>query len=163
MNVLGDLERLREGVHPVETSDHPRIMEVWEASVRATHDFISEADLQCFKPLVRGVLPRMSLTCARAASGEVVGFIGTTGAKIDLLFIHPDWRGLGLGRRLIRHAVSLGAATVDVNEQNEQALGFYLRMGFGIAGRSERDGLGKPYPILHLRLEHPEAAERPLT
>lgn len=44
---------------------------------------------------------------------------------------------------------------VDVNEQNDKALGFYLRMGFRIIGRNETDGMGKPYPILHLQL--PEA------
>lgn len=40
---------------------------------------------------------------------------------------------------------------LDVNEQNEQAVGFYLHMGFEVAGRSELDGTGKPYPLLHLR------------
>ncbi len=30
--------------------------------------------------------------------------------------------------------------------------GFYLHTGFEIVGRSERDGLGKPYPLLHLHL-----------
>ena len=39
-----------------------------------------------------------------------------------------------------------------MNEQNEQAVGFYLHQGFVIAGRSELDGTGKPYPILHLQL-----------
>jgi hypothetical protein len=41
---------------------------------------------------------------------------------------------------------------VDVNEQNEQALGFYLRMGFEVEGRSELDSTGKPFPLLHMRL-----------
>jgi hypothetical protein len=33
-----------------------------------------------------------------------------------------------------------------VNEQNVQAVGFYLHMGFEIVARSELDGTGKPYP-----------------
>ncbi|WP_374755463.1 hypothetical protein [Runella slithyformis] len=41
---------------------------------------------------------------------------------------------------------------VDVNEQNPQALGFYERMGFAVISRSALDGLGKPYPLLHLQL-----------
>lgn len=32
-------------------------------------------------------------------------------------------------------------------------MGFYLRMGFAVAGRSETDDVGRPFPILHLRLE----------
>ncbi len=39
-----------------------------------------------------------------------------------------------------------------MNEQNEQAVGFYLKMGSEVEGRSEHDGFGKPYPLLHLRL-----------
>lgn len=40
---------------------------------------------------------------------------------------------------------------VDVNEENPQALAFYLHMGFNIAGRSEVDGNGKPHPLLFLQ------------
>ena len=46
-----------------------------------------------------------------------------------------------------------GADSVDVNEQNPQAVGFYLRMGFAVVGRSETDDADRPFPILHLRLE----------
>lgn len=49
------------------------------------------------------------------------------------------------------HAIAaLGARRVDVNEQNEQALGFYRRLGFAQVGRSPLDGEGRPYPLLHL-------------
>jgi putative acetyltransferase len=32
-------------------------------------------------------------------------------------------------------------------------------MGFEIVGRSERDGMGKPYPLLHMRLNAAARAE----
>jgi putative acetyltransferase len=38
-----------------------------------------------------------------------------------------------------------------VNEQNEQAVGFYRRMGFEVVGRSPDDSMGKPYPLLHMQ------------
>ncbi len=41
---------------------------------------------------------------------------------------------------------------VDVNEQNPQAVGFYEHMGFRLVSKSELDGEGKPYPILHMQL-----------
>jgi len=46
----------------------------------------------------------------------------------------------------------LDATALGVNEQNEQAVGVYLRLGFKIVGRSPLDGTGKPYPILHMQL-----------
>ncbi|MER7245925.1 hypothetical protein [Kribbella sp. NPDC000426] len=59
------------------------------------------------------------------------------------------WRG---GSLLLEHAFAHFAATsVDVNEQNPQAIGFYQRHGFAQVSRSETDSTGKPYPILHLK------------
>ena len=145
---------LQEGVYPVNPEDFSRVVEVWEASVRATHLFLTEADIQFFKPLVQDALPHvMELACVRDEKGEVVGFVGVVEDKVEMLFIHPILRGQGIGRRLLEHAVkALGATKVDVNEQNEQAVGFYLRMGFEVEGRSELDSLGKPFPLLHMHL-----------
>ncbi len=149
---------LQEGVLPVNPEDFPQMVEVWEASVRATHDFLTEADIQFFKPLVLEELPNMaSMACMRNDQGKIVGILGVSEEKIEMLFIHPLWRGKGVGRQLLLHAVHvLGASVVDVNEQNEQAVGFYLRMGFEVAGRSAVDSLGKPFPLLHLQLPHRE-------
>ena len=147
---------LQAGVFAIPVEDFPRVVEVWEASLRATHHFVSEADIEFFRPLVRDGLPQMThLVCVRDNDGQVAGFIAVAHSKVEMLFIHPAWRGQGAGRRLLHYAVTtFGAATLDVNAQNEQAVGFYRRMGFEVVGRSERDGTGKPYPLLHLR--HPD-------
>jgi putative acetyltransferase len=146
--------QLQADIFPVHPTDFPRVVQVWEASVRATHYFVSETDIQFFRPLVREVLPHIPLlACVRDAQNLVAGFIAVANRKIDMLFIHPSARSQGAGRRLLNYAVTtFGATTLDVNEQNEQAVGFYLHMGFEIAGRSALDGMGKPYPLLHLRL-----------
>jgi putative acetyltransferase len=146
--------QLQSDVFPILVEDYPRTVDVWEASVRATHHFVSEADIQLFRPMVRDALPQIvECACVRDPSGQVAGFIAVAERKVEMLFIHPDWRGQGAGARLLRYAVgTFGATTLDVNEQNEQAIGFYLRQGFEIVGRSELDGTGKPYPLLHLRL-----------
>jgi putative acetyltransferase len=145
--------QLQEGIFPVHAEDCSRIIDVWEASVRATHHFLTEADIQFFKPLVRDGLPQMAaLACVRDSEGQVIGFVGVAGDKAEMLFIHPAWRGQGIGYRLLMHAVTmLGATSVDVNEQNEQAVRFYRRMGFEVVGRSALDGTGKPFPLLHMR------------
>lgn len=129
---------------------------MWEASVRATHDFVSEADIALFRPLVSEALASETLAaaCVRDAAGAVSGFIGVADGKVEMLFIAPDGRGQGAGRALLTYAIEQwDAHTLDVNEQNPQAVGFYQRMGFEIVGRSERDGMGKPYPLLHMRLK----------
>lgn len=145
--------QLRSEISLVQAEDYARVVEVWEASVRATHHFVADSDIEIFRPMVRGALPHLALACVRDTSNVVIGYIAVANGVIEMLFIHPDARGQGVGRRLLTHAVeTLGATGLDVNEQNEQALGFYRRMGFEVIGRDELDGTGKPYPILHMRL-----------
>jgi putative acetyltransferase len=146
--------KLREGVHSVKPDEGEQLVEVWEASVRATHDFLSDADVDSLRPLVLpGLLGLEHLLCVRSEGGGVVGFIGVADGKIEALFVHPSWHRVGVGRRLAGHAIdALGARTVDVNEQNEQAVAFYLRLGFRVEGRSEVDRMGKPFPLLYMRI-----------
>ena len=138
----------------VEKADHPKLLEIWEASVRATHDFLKEEDLQELKPLIlEQYFDAVDLRCARNSEGTILGFLGVHAENIEMLFISPDARGQGLGSLLVAYAIEQQAATkVDVNEQNKQAIGFYQRMGFSIIGRSPLDGQGKPYPLLHMAL-----------
>jgi len=144
---------LQEGVHRVEADEGDRVLEVWEASVRATHHFLSESDIQFFKPLVLQELFTLDhLDCVRDGEGSLVGFVGVSAHKMEALFVHPSFHRAGIGRRLARHAVvELGATAVDVNEQNVEAVAFYRRIGFEIEGRSELDSTGKPFPLLHMR------------
>ena len=68
-------------------------------------------------------------------------------------FIDNKYRGAGIGKKLITYAIdNLQVTKVDVNEQNVQAVGFYEYMGFNIYKRSNLDGEGKEYPILHMQL-----------
>ncbi|MCE9673948.1 GNAT family N-acetyltransferase [Myxococcus stipitatus] len=135
----------------ISNADRQRLVEVWEGAVRATHHFLSEEDIQFFKPLVRDTyLDSVQLTCLRDSEGRISGFIGIADDKVEMLFVDPAQHGQGIGRALLEHAVAQGARAVDVNEQNPRAVGFYLRMGFVQQGRSEVDGSGKPFPILHL-------------
>ena len=58
---------------------------------------------------------------------------------------------------LLDHARRLhGNLSVEVNEQNEEALRFYLAQGFSVVGRSDLDGEGRPFPLLRMR----ESVER---
>lgn len=135
-------------------ADHPVLLEVWEASVRATHDFLAESDLLALKPLIlEQYFDAIDLMVARNDAGDIVGFSGVSGGNIEMLFIAPHARGKGVGALLVSHAINTQAATkVDVNEQNEQAVGFYEHIGFSVIGRSPLDGQGKPYPLLHMAL-----------
>ncbi|NMY73470.1 GNAT family N-acetyltransferase [Pseudomonas sp. WS 5071] len=134
--------------------DFNELATVWEASVHATHDFLPRSYIQELRELVEHrYLDAVMLICCRdPVHKRIAGFAGVAARKVEMLFIHPDYRGLGVGKSLLMYAINeLNASELDVNEQNPQALGFYLNQGFEIIGRSETDGLGEPYPLLHLR------------
>ncbi|MGS2739582.1 GNAT family N-acetyltransferase [Sinomicrobium sp. M5D2P17] len=142
-------------IHIVEEQDFDEIVEVWEASVRATHDFVKEEDITFFRPLIRDTyLKMMDVKCIRNEEQDIVAFLGVSGPNIEMLFIHPEARGKGLGKRLLQYAVAeMHTDKVDVNEDNVQAVGFYKHMGFKTVDRSALDSTGKPYPIVHMVLD----------
>ena len=133
--------------------DYPAIIELWEQSVRATHLFLPEDYLQQIKLLLPSILPAVHLFINLDENENITGFLGVAERKIEMLFIRPVSMGQGFGKQLTEFAVhELHSDKVDVNEQNSQALGFYQHMGFVVTGRSETDGLGKPFPLLLMEL-----------
>lgn len=136
-------------------ADYPQIMVVWEASVRATHHFLSEAWIEEHRPLIlEQYLDMVELQGIRDEAGKAVAFLGHLDGNIEMLFIRPNHFRKGLGKALIEFAVEEKAATkVDVNEQNPGACEFYQKMGFEVTKRSELDGQGNPFPILHMALK----------
>ncbi|MFM5193050.1 GNAT family N-acetyltransferase [Aeromonas media] len=136
-------------IEQAQTADYQTLIALWEASVRATHHFLQEADIIALKPLIlEHYFAAVDLVCAKGEEEEIAGFCGVHDGNIEMLFIAPEARGSGVGYAINRQ----GAKRVDVNEQNAQALGFYQHLGFGVTGRSPLDGQGKPYPLLHMAL-----------
>lgn len=142
-------------VSDIHEWEYDQLVQLWEASVRATHHFLNEEDIQYFKPLIRNnYLYDVTLKVARNKENFVIGFLGVAEDNIEMLFIHPDYSGKGAGKALVNYAINkLGARKVDVNEQNQQAVGFYERLGFKTTSRSGIDAFGKPYSILHMELD----------
>jgi putative acetyltransferase len=135
------------------SADRDALLDIWLRSVRATHTFLTETDIQSLLPLVRNsALAALELWVLSAEGGEPVGFLGLSGASVEALFIAPEWYRRGGGRMLLDHARRLkGPLTVSVNEQNPGATRFYEACGFSVVGRSEVDDGGRPFPLLHLR------------
>lgn len=153
---FGALEADSLTIRRATTNDGPTLVDIWLRSVRATHTFLSEADIQSLLPHVKEYLSSeasdLLVLCSR--NGVCIGFMGMTGNKMDSLFLAPEYQGCGCGRRLVEHAHALHKElTVDVNEQNPAALRFYQKCGFKVEGRSPVDDAGRPFPLVHLRLK----------
>jgi putative acetyltransferase len=140
-------------LRPAADDDRPALLRIWRRAVEATHDFLTPSDVDGIEEQVRtAALPALALTVAEGPDGALLGWVGVDGTRVEALFVDPDAHRRGVGTALLA-AATAGAPRVelDVNEQNPSALAFYERHGFVRVGRSERDGEGRPFPLLHLR------------
>ncbi len=130
-----------------------QLLTVWESSVRATHLFLSDSEIKHVKEYVPQALMGIAhLMIAEDDTGCPVAFMGVEDSSLEMLFISPEERGKGLGKRLIQYGIKAYAVErVAVNEQNPQARGFYEHMGFQVYKRTELDEQGNPYPLLYMR------------
>ncbi|MDZ7320097.1 acetyltransferase [Kosakonia sacchari] len=134
-------------------SEATEIIKIWKSSVDATHDFLTAHDRKEIENEVVGFFSETPVWVASNQDDQPLGFMFLHEGHLEALFVDASARGLGVGKLLISHALSLHPdLSVDVNEQNQQAVGFYQHMGFQVSGRSELDNQGRPYPLLHLRI-----------
>lgn len=148
----GSMDRSHD-IRPATPEDQACLLAIWLASVRATHYFLTEAEIRALMPATSAYLasPGHALWVLCEVSLPI-GFMGLDGSSIESLFIAPDRIRRGGGRALVEHArtISRGRLRVDVNEQNFAALFFYRALDFVVVGQSAVDDQGRPYPLMHM-------------
>ena len=86
---------------------------VWEKSVRSSHHFLKEEDIEYFKPLIRNqYFPAVRLFVIRNENGRIAAFMGLSDDMLEMLFVRPRKRGitphvqlLHLGQRKARTGI----------------------------------------------------------
>ena len=132
-----------------------RSLKVWESSVKATHLFLSEDEIETIKKYVPQALKEIPFLIIVENRNQIpVGFMGIVEQHLEMLFISQEERGKGLGKKLLKYGIEKYSVNdLAVNEQNPLAKGFYEHMGFEIYKRTECDEQGNPYPLLYMRLD----------
>ena len=130
------------------------LLDIWEDSVRATHLFLSDAEVNHIKEYVPLALSGVKhLIVAENNSDGMIAFMGIENHRLEMLFLLSSERGQGTGSLLIQYGIqNYGIREVTVNEQNPQAVGFYAHLGFEIYKRTDEDEEGNPYPLLYMKL-----------
>ncbi|MCS8591758.1 GNAT family N-acetyltransferase [Enterococcus faecium] len=132
-----------------------QLLVIWENSVKATHFFLSEKEVKEIKNYVPQALKEIPhLVIAENENQIPVGFMGIAEKQLEMLFISPEERGKGVGKKLLEYGIEKYSINdLAVNEQNPLAKGFYEHMGFEIYKRTEVDEQGNPYPLLYMKLD----------
>lgn len=130
-----------------------QLLKVWESSVRATHLFLSEEEINEIKKYVPEALKDVPvLVIAEDKNGSPAGFMGVADKRLEMLFISNENRGQGIGKQLLQYGIDQYAIhELAVNEQNPSAKGFYEHMGFKVYRRTDLDEQGNPYPLLYMK------------
>ena len=131
------------------------LLEVWENSVKATHLFLSDNEIEKIKEYVPQALKEVAHLIVIENENDIpIAFMGIEGTKLEMLFIKNSERRKGLGRQLLNYGIkNYNINELIVNEQNPNSKGFYEHMGFKTYQRKELDEQNNPYPILYMRLE----------
>ncbi|WP_319775092.1 GNAT family N-acetyltransferase [Breoghania sp.] len=142
-------------IRPYEAAtDLEKLSKIWfDASLKA-HPFIGEPRLVEQRRLIEEEYLPKAETSVACLNGEAVGFISLLGSFVGGIFVAPDRQGLGIGRRLISHALERkGELSLEVYTANEQAVQFYATLGFQEMSRRDVDDFGLPFPNAALFLK----------
>mgnify|MGYP004493844133 FL=1 len=127
------------------------LLEIWEQSVRATHLFLSDAEVKAIRAYVPQALKSVEHLIV-AKTEKPIAFMGVQDGRLEMLFLAPEERGKGIGKQMLQYGIeTYGIVELTVNEQNPQAVGFYEHMGFETYRRTEFDEQGNPYPLLYMK------------
>ncbi|AYW45498.1 GNAT family N-acetyltransferase [Tetragenococcus koreensis] len=130
--------------------DEQQIIELWDRSVTATHDFLKQEDKNQIREEIPSYFPFLDIHLWYDG-GNLLAFSGQNENHLEMLFIDPQFTAKGYGTAILQELITrYGITSVDVNEQNTVAEKFYLKNGFHISARSQTDDQNRPYPILHL-------------
>ncbi|WP_301092514.1 GNAT family N-acetyltransferase [Thomasclavelia cocleata] len=129
------------------------LLDVWENSVKATHLFLSDDEINNIRQYVPQALKGVPvLVIEENENGNLVGFMGIADKMLEMLFILNECRGQGIGKQLLQYGIENYLINeLAVNEQNPLAKGFYEHLGFEVYKRTETDEQGNPYPLLYMK------------
>ncbi|MCA2389211.1 MULTISPECIES: GNAT family N-acetyltransferase [Lactococcus] len=131
-----------------------KLVNLWENSVKASHLFLSNKEIEEIKKYVPKALREIEHLIVETDKTEnPIAFMGIYKNKLEMLFISPAHMKTGLGRKLIEEAIeNYSVNELVVNEQNPKAKGFYEHLGFKVYKRNPIDEQGNQYPILFMHL-----------
>ena len=74
------------------------LLAVWESSVRATHFFLSDAEIRKIRNYVPQAIESVEHLII-AETEKPIAFMGVQNGRLEMLFLTPEERGKGIGKR----------------------------------------------------------------
>jgi RimJ/RimL family protein N-acetyltransferase len=156
-------EKTEKTIHHIRATaaaDAPRVQSIFAACISGAEWLPESSRLQTDLARVSaGELQYVAAVGNEARSGDVLGFVSVQLQEsfVHHLYVHPDFRGQGVGRALLTSLESWLPTPWRLKcvRANHRALAFYLALGWHEIGEGEsRDGA---YAILEWQRREPAA------
>lgn len=132
-------------IRPAERADLLEVHRIERASFPQPWPYQAFAGFLAEPGFLVAVGDQVAGDAGTVGEGDVRGFVvadvvsefGRTVGHVKDLAVAPEWRGRGIGSRLLERALSVlvaggaGRAKLEVRESNEGAKELYARFGFG--------------------------------
>lgn len=136
--------------------DMKRVMRIWYDGNLEAHDFIDKDYWERNFGYVKRSLPE-SEVYVYEIDGYVVGFVGIDEGYIAGLFVDKEYRGVGIGTKLIDYVKELyDFFTLHVFENNYGAVTFYENRGLIKKEESVHEDLGEVEYLMYYRRKKEE-------
>lgn len=136
--------------------DLKRVMRIWYDGNLEAHDFVDKNYWERNFGFVKRSLPE-SEVYVYEIDGYVVGFVGIDEGYIAGLFVDKEYRGVGIGTKLIEYVKELYEFfTLHVFENNYGAVTFYENRGLIKKEESVHEDLGEVEYLMYYRRKKEE-------
>ena len=136
--------------------DLKRVMRIWYEGNLEAHDFVDKNYWEKNFGFVKRSLPE-SEVYVYEIDGYVVGFVGIDEGYISGLFVDKEYRGVGIGTKLIEYVKELyDFFTLHVFENNYGAVTFYENRGLIKKEESVHEDLGEVEYLMYYRRKKEE-------
>lgn len=137
--------------------DLKRVMRIWYDGNLEAHDFIPKEYWDKNISYVKRNLPQLEVYVYEV-DGYVVGFVGIDEGYVAGLFVDKEYRGVGIGSKLVSYVKELyDFFTLHVFENNYGAVTFYENRGLLIKEESVHEDLGEVEYLMYYRKKKEES------
>lgn len=137
--------------------DLKRVMRIWYDGNLEAHDFIPKEYWDKSFPYIKRNLPQLEVYVYEV-DGYVVGFVGIDEGYVAGLFVDKEYRGVGIGTKLVSYVKELyDFFTLHVFENNYGAVTFYENRGLLIKEESVHEDLGEVEYLMYYRKKKEES------
>lgn len=131
------------------------------AEIAAAGGYTSHLDTYYFQDCMKQALATAVVTVDKEAKGVCVckSSMIPDGCEIEVICIDKDLRRIGIGRKLLSHSLrnmrslKIKTAFLWVNENNSEAMSFFLDFGFQPDGKRRASHNGKPGEELRMKID----------